>query len=121
MEGNSVFGKNELTKQYSAILKEVIGWYDKPGDGIISYVSEKFSYYTGDILSELDEMLMPNSPMNLVNFALEARKDSQIEFLFPLEALPQHTQTLLKNRLSETRLFKYLSVPLYEQMRSIDG
>ena len=134
MSDPSVLGRNELKKQYSSLLKEVIGWYDNPNNSICSYNrdsvdsqnlnrSEKINHNTTDILDQLDDLLLPNVAGNLITFALETRRDTQTEFLFPVEALPKHTQHMLQNRMYDSKLFggNYLTVPLHEQLKSIES
>lgn len=122
MEDSSFLGRNELKQQFSSLLKEVLGWYDNPNNSIISYLANDPGTYTTEIVTTLDSLLVPKGIPNLVQFALETRKDAQTEFLFPIDALPKHTRSLLTNRVYDfiPEVFNLLSVPLFEQINSIE-
>lgn len=74
-----------------------------------------------EIVESLYSLLIPNGAANLIQFAIETRRDSQTQFYFPIDALPMHTQNLIKNSMYDffPGVFKILSEPLIEQVKSI--
>ena len=121
MEDSSFLGRGELKEQYGSLLKEVIGSYKNPNNWIISYIWNQSDRSSVEIIEYLSSLLIPKGTANLIQFALESRNDLSTKYYFPVEALPEHTQALIRNSAYEylSDVFRLLSIPLIDQINSI--
>jgi len=115
----STYSRAKLKSEFPNILKECIGSFSTPGYmGMMS--KNSIDGTTEEITEHLDDLLFPQK--GLFKYAWNMNKDPQVDFRFPINGLPKHTQDIFDRKMYDNlpEFFQGLSFPLQEQIKCIE-
>ena len=118
--GEINYGRSQLKGEFPKLLQECIGSYANPGFGLMTHLPTKIDDTTDQIVDLLDDLLFPKR--GLFEYAWKMNKDPHSQFMFPINGLPKHTQTLLERKMYDNipDLYNNLTFPIQEQIKYIE-
>lgn len=104
-------------KSIETTIVEIFGPFNKPNEGLISYLPLVKNSDITQVIEVLCDLLLPDRPNSIPQLAMTLSKEYQFRFKYPIDVLPSHIKNLIDNRMCEylPTLGYVLSIPIYDQ------